>query len=311
MKLPQERPKTIPTILGLGLLFTAIFLGLAIFFYNQEFKKRIDLINGAKNIQIVNISDTSATIIWETSSETRSLLLWGKDGNLSNSVNDDRDQGSIKPHQVHIHTLKNLASESLYEFQIKNNNSLSKKFSFKTARSLPSQTEGLVKSSLANKPIVGKILDPSLEPTQEALVLLSLNQAAPIATVTSTAGNFILPLADLRSEDLNNYLTIEDRLPAQLKIYKNNRATKAKIILPLNDPLTAIILGQETDLTQGTNSAVVKKNPIDLNGDGKINAVDLSIIIANLGKRGDNLADLNSDQIVDQKDLDIISKALK
>lgn len=311
MKLPQTKIKTIPTILGLGLLFTAIFLGLTIFFYNQEFKKKIDLINSPKNIQIVNISDSSATIIWETATETTSSLLWGKDKKLNSSVSDDRDQTELKPHQVHIHTLKNLDSDTLYEFQIKNNNSLSKKSSFKTSKRLLSQTESLAKISLVNKPIIGKILDQSLEPTKEALVLLNLSQASPLATVTSTAGNFILPLVDLRSTDLNNYLTVENSLPAELKIYKNNRVTKAKIILPLNEVLPPIILGQETDLTHATSSAAVKKNPIDLNGDGKINAVDLSIIIANLGKRGDNSADLNSDQIVDQKDLDIISKALK
>lgn len=308
----QQTPKTIPTILGLGLLFTAIFLGLTIFFYNQEFRKRVDFVNAPKNAQVVNISDSKATVIWETNIETTGSLVWGKEGNLSNITLDDRDQKDQKVHQVHIVTLRDLSEEVTYEFQIKNNGSLSKALSFKTGKKLPTQPETVSKKGgLTNKPVIGKILDPNLEPTKEALIVLNLTEGSTQATVTSTAGNFILPLVDLRSKDLDNYLIVENNLPGQLEIYSNNQVTKAKITLPLNGSLPPIILGQQTDLTQSSRSATIKKNPIDLNGDNKINAVDLSIIIANLGKRGNNLSDLNADQIVDQKDIDIISKALK
>ncbi len=312
MKKNLSSVKTIPTILGLGLLFTAIFLGLTIFFYNQEFKRRIDRINAPKNIRVVNITDTKASVIWETSLETTGSLVWGKEKNLNFTTFDDRDQSDQSTHQVHIVTLKDLSQETTYQFQIKNNNSLWPVASFKTGQKLSLQPETLLKKGvLANKPIIGKLLDPNLEPTSEALIVLSLNEGSLQATTTSTAGNFILPLVDLRNRDLDSYFIVENSLAAQLEIYKDNRVTKAKITLPLSENLPPIILGQDADLTKSSSQETIKKNPVDLNSDNKINAVDLSIVIANLGKRGANLADLNNDQIVDQKDLDIISQALK
>ena len=45
----------IPTLLGLALLFTATFLGVAIYLYNQEVDKKIRTSLEPQNINIINI----------------------------------------------------------------------------------------------------------------------------------------------------------------------------------------------------------------------------------------------------------------
>ena len=50
----------------------------------------------------------------------------------------------------------------------------------------------------------------------------------------------------------------------------------------------------------------VVSKPGDINGDGAVDELDLSVIMASWGQTGTNVADLNDDKIVDELDLSIL-----
>lgn len=319
----------IPTLLGLGLLLIAIGLGIFLYYANQGITQSAtaEIVN-PKNIQVVNITDTSATVIWETDTPSTGLISWGDTQDLGNSQNDIRDTSSPLPHLTHFVTLNGLNPRTTYFFKVRSNLSFfpDKDLQFKTASPDTSQDK------FSNKAIFGVILDTNLQPIDEALVVLKSSQTADLATVTTSAGNFLLPLVNLRTKDLSQNFLISDKLPAQLLIYSKRGTDTSSFTLPLDDkPFPKIILGQDNDFTQltatfsaqlTTNSegqaspSAQVSNPFDINKDGAVNTYDLSILMQSFGKKaGDpgfnKAADLNGDGVVNQFDLSILKKALR
>lgn len=315
----------IPTLLGLSMLAVAIALGVLLYFLNH---RTAPVQNSQavepKNIQVVNVSDTSASIIWQTDSPSDGLVSWGETSDLGSSQNDLRDNDQPTPHLVHMVTLNSLNPSSTYYFKVRSNLSFypEENLSFKTTPSDSSEDK------LSNKTVFGVILDTNLSPIDEALIVLKTDQTSDLATITTSSGNFLLPLINLKTKDLSNNFIIGDKLAASLLVYSKRGLDTVKFTLPLEDkPLPKIILGQDNDFTAltATISAQLKSteaspsanvNPFDINGDGSVNTYDLSILLQNFGKKySDPLfnkgADLNSDGIVNQQDLDILKKALR
>lgn len=315
----------IPTLLGLILLIATLGVGIIFYNYQQNLQKISNPEIPPKSINVVNITDNSATIIWLTSLQTTGLLTWGNSPNLGNSQPDDRDKGDPKKHFVHFSTIKDLNPETDYYYKVRSGlffypDSVLK---FRTAKKLPddkfkADTPGI-------KPIIGVVVNLDQTPVDEALVTLKLPGAADLSTLTTTAGNFILPLTSLYVSSFDDLFPINQLTPAKLIVSRADLKSSVRLNLPMGDsPLPQkIVLGQDLDLLEqtATMSGLEKmatesggpKNPYDLNHDGKVNAHDLSILLDLLGKtihdkdyRKD--ADLDHDGVIDQKDVDLMKQ---
>lgn len=298
----------IPTILGFGLLVTALFLGLAIYFYNLELNKHLIRNYQPQNIKIVNLTDHSAAITWQTSVETTGAIAYQQQYSTHFSM-DDRDNNVPRNRLTHFITLKELLPDTTYNFKVKSSSVTyaNKGFVFKTAK-LPGNED----NKILVKPIIGRILEPNLEPVKEALVYLDLPGATPLGTFTSVEGNFVLPLSDVRKADLSSVFNLTQDSLASLHITRGEVLSDASIKVPSQvNAYPPLILGQAADFTSIRTDFLTNSNKFDLNKDGKVNAVDLSIVILNMGKKGENPADLNQDKIVDKKDLELVQKSLK
>lgn len=310
----------IPTLLGLALLITAIALGSMIYLYQQNLDQKDQSLFSPKKIEVLNISDTSVTIVWQTDSKTTGQIIYGPSQTLDKTQTDNRDKKEIREHVVHFVTLKDLKPDTKYFYQIKSSNFLfpKKPLDFKTAKTIENSTE-----TALNKPIQGTVLNINLNPIDEALVFLKIEDASDLATFSSTAGNFIIPLTDLRTRDLGSYYQITREIPASLQIVKGDLISSVEITLPLNQILPPLTLGQNINLKDfiASESSRVKKqkelespelvNKFDLNFDGKVNSLDLAKVIDLYNsKQKDKKADFSQDGVIDQKDIDIISKAL-
>lgn len=73
-----------------------------------------------------------------------------------------------------------------------------------------------------------------------------------------------------------------------------------------NDGYGTDILKEITPTTLTLLKPKSKKDIADINGDNKVNLIDVSILIANLGTKKDGRYDLNNDGKVDMKDLSIL-----
>ncbi len=310
----------IPTLLALAMLLTAIILGVTVYSYRQEKINSNRQLFTPKNIEVVNVFENSATVAWETDNPTSGEVLFGISG-LDQTSKDDRDLDNPQPHLIHFVTLKNLSPGTRYFFKVKSDNFLYPKDLNQFNTASPQIDKN--KTQDPTPALIGTVLEPSLKPIDEALVFLKVQGATRLASVTSVAGNFILPIKELRTSDLKQSFDLSKKVVADLIIVRKEISSDFKISLPLKyGLLPPLILGQSFDLSTylatasgklqtKESSASASQNVYDLNGDGVINSLDASLVYQNFGKKPKNKnADFNKDGVVDQKDVDIFLKEL-
>lgn len=309
----------IPTLVGIALIAALIGSLVLWFFYRENSEEdKIEI----SDLQTANISGDSATILWQTNSPTIGQILYAETENLKQTAPDNRDFKNPLQRFTHFVTLKNLKPNTRYFYKVKNNNSLmpEKALEFKTANFKPS--EDLDFSFL--KPIRGTILNTNLNPIDESLIFLEIPEAQNLASFSSTAGNFILPLKLVLSKDGAKIFNIPQDTEATITVKKGKLESKVKILISDSTVnLPPIAIGNNLDLSSYVQAPITaisfgQESPVslDFNSDGIINSLDLAIL---RGKAGTNSVlsieerqkfDINSDGIVDQRDVDTFSKTL-
>lgn len=296
----------IPTILGLGILVVGMVVGIFLTTQKQSalFKTRAGVSAIPKNITIANVSNTSVSIYWQTDEEAPGFIQAGPSNTLGSTFKDDRDLGGPQNHRFHFVTLSNLTPNTTYYYKVNSGSS-----SYPSGN--PSTFKTADTSTASNlQPLVGTILDASMNPISEALVVLSIPGAQSLAAITKVSGSFILPLKDIRDADLSQIEIPASGTSAALNIIGFQARSRINLQLPPdNNVLPPLILGQDLDLVPTPASPSASISKYDLNDDGVTNSLDLSIVLKNFGKNPKNKkADLNGDKVVDQKDVDILNK---
>lgn len=289
----------IPTLLAIDMLLVVIALGLFLYFYYNKTENETKEIYAPAFISVVNKSDTKASIVWQTKVPVQTQVLWGPDLFLG-----FLKKGGLKKDLLHFITLENLSPQTQYFFKIKSDKYTFPKnvLSFKTY----SEVQG---PTLTYKPIIGTILNQSLKPIEDALILLKVEGSEDLATVTSSEGIFILPLKELKEKDSNEPKVLNTEAKAKIIVsFGDQKSTVEVLVPPKNEVLPPIILGQNSDFTNIVQPE--KKNIYDLNSDGQINSLDLAIIRNSFGRQANNPADINEDAIIDQKDVDLVRQKL-
>lgn len=288
----------IPTLLAIDMLLVAIALGLFLYFYYTKTEAESREVFAPSFISVVNKEDTKASIVWKTNIQTQSELLWGPDSFLGFTK-----KGSLKKKLLHFITLENLNPQTQYFFKIK-----SEKYTY-PKKTLSFKTYPEVKGpTLTYKPIIGTVLNQTLKPVSDALVLLKIEGGEDLVTVTSSEGIFILPLKELREKDSNEPKVLNAEADAKIIVnFGDQKSTVDVLVPPKSEVMPPIILGQNSDFT---NIIDDKKNIYDLNDDGQVNSLDLSIVRNSFGRQANNPSDINEDGIIDQKDVDLIRQRL-
>ncbi len=296
----------IPTLLGLGIIILGITGGVYLVLREQAFISQAAPNLTPKNITVTNITDNSVVISWQTNSPAPSFITFGRDNPGEQTALDDRDINVPKSHLTHYVTLKNLLPKTSYKFKVISGKITSELEKFETAAPLTNQT--------GFTPIIGSVLDGG-SPLEDGFVYLSLPDAAIQSSLVKTGGNFLIPLAEIRTTDLSDLYQLTEGAVAKLTIRSNSGESEVLFNLKADsNTLPSIKLGQNIDLTtkEAPASPITDLSKYDLNEDGKINVADNATILQNLGKNPKNRkADLNEDGIVDQKDRDLMTQKLK
>lgn len=312
----------IPTLLGLGVLLVGIAAGVFLVTANQVFKSNAAASSAPKNVRIVNVSDTHVSVSWQTDTPSSGFIQAGTSSTLGTTFRDERDQDLPQKHTLHFATLTGLTPDTIYYYKITSGTLTYPNvnfYSFKTAS---------LASTAAYPALIGQVLNSNHQPIPEALVSLTINGAQELSAITKMAGNFILPLNEIRTQTLEKSFTASSST-ASAKLIIFDGSTRSEITLPFPPkgvPLPPLVLGENLDLTiesspsaqlnlpaatpSATLSGKVKpKITGDLNGDGLVNSLDRIILIQNYGKNPKiKAADLNNDGVVDQKDLGILTQ---
>lgn len=305
-----KKSKRIPTLFALTLLAIALGLAIGIDLYQKKIDQNLKALYAPKKLSIINISDGSLSLTWQTNIPTSGQVIYGLDQNLSESTADIRGDSKYISHYV---TLTKLLPNQTYYYKIKSEDKLYPQ------NPLQIKTGPLLNfTNKTTPPLVGTIVDSSLNPIEDALIYLEVSGASRLGTYATTGGNFIIPLTTLRTKDLVKTFDLTEPSKANLVILKGTQSSKYNISLS-NTPksLPALILGQNLDLTNFQETPTPQALPsqtvkYDLNGDFKINSLDLLTVSQAIGKLPVvKKADLNDDGRVDKKDMDLIQKEIR
>ena len=289
----------IPTILGLGIIFLGIAAGVYLVLHEQTFLSQAVPNLTPQDITFTNITEDSVVVSWQTQTPAVSFISFGQN-NLQEQTNlDDRDTNTPKPHLTHYTTLKNLLPQTSYQFKITSGKKLTDILKFKTAQPPTTQT--------GFTPVIGSVLDGDTA-LSDGIAYLSISGANTQSSLIKLNGNFLIPISQIRKEDLSDIFPIAEETIAKLTILSDKgKATALFKLRPSSQPLPPLILGQDVDFTPSAEELT----SYDLNSDGKINAADNAIILDVISKKTTNKkADLNKDGRVDQKDLNLMAKQI-
>ena len=299
----------IPTILGLGIIILGIAAGVFLTLKEQNIISKASPSVSAQNITLTNISDDSVVISWQTGTPTISFVNLGLKDPSEQTWLDDRDTNPAlgpKAHLLHYVTIKNLLPKTTYQYKIVSGKISSPVSKFETAAPLVSQN--------GFQPVIGSVLDQN-QPLDEGITYLSVSGATTQSSLVKT-GNFLIPLSQVRKLDLSEGLPLSEDTVMKLTVLSpKGEATTLFKLGSFNKGLPSINLGEALDLTATASPSPSPSNQnlekYDLNGDGKLNATDNAIILDVINKKTTNKkADLNGDGVVDQKDLDLMSKQI-
>lgn len=287
----------IPTLLGLGIILTGIGVGVFLVLKEQTFISSASPDTKPFDITFSNISEDSVTVSYQTNAEVTSFVSFGAANPDEQTLLDERDTGKPKPHKIHYVTLKNLTPKTSYQLKITSGKKLSDVLKFETAQPPTVQT--------GFTPVIGSVLDAD-GPVTEGVVYLSIAGAAIQSSAIKSSGTFLIPISQIRKSDLSDTYSLEEGKAGKLTVVSDKGKAQMLFGLKLSsNTLPPIRIGENIDLT------IPQPLIFDLNGDGFVNAADNAIVLQNFGKNFKNeKADINRDGVVDQKDLDLMSKQI-
>ncbi len=295
----------IPTLLGLSIIFFGLVGGVYLVLREQTFLSQAAPNFTPQNVTITNIADNSVVISWQTNSVAPSFITFGQNSPSGQTASDDRDEAAPKPRLTHYVTLKNLLPKTGYQFKITSGKLTSDVQRFETATPLTSQT--------GFTPIIGSVLDGNT-PLEEGVAFLFLPEATVQSSVIK-AGNFLIPLTQIRRADLTDAYQLTEGMIVKLTVKSVKGEANLEFMLRADSsPLPPLKLGESVDLTIQAPSSPASPDPsrYDLNGDGIINTTDYTTLLQNLGENPKNeRADINGDGVVNQQDRDLMSQKLK
>jgi len=240
----------IPTFIAISVMVLALSAGLIFINREQIFKlsAQTDLV--PNNVKVSNITGSSFTVSWITARETGGFLIWGENKNsLNQTVSDEIGTQNY----THFVDVKNLTAGKTYYFKINSAGTL-----YGQDKNEPwSVTTGvtLKEGDSTNPMISGSVVTATGNPAAYALVSINIEGAAPISTFTSVNGNWLIDLKQLRSDDLNNLLPVNNNTLLEILAQAGPLGVaSAQIYAPAAVTTPPIILGQVNDFKNLTLS---------------------------------------------------------
>lgn len=231
----------IPTYLGAILLLLVVMATSWLVNTNTFIKTKASPTYKPENIQITNISDTTATISYTTADLTTGTILYGNSVSLVNVSFDNRDQTLPSAHREHYISLTNLKPETTYYFTInsgdtkyKNNN---EPFSFKTGPHLKNANE--------KKSIQGLALLPNGGYPKEANVFLQTANSQILSTMVGADGKFSLDINSLRDDKLQKYISLQDTDVLDIWVTGDNLVSKITVQMKDSQSIPPITLSNQ------------------------------------------------------------------
>lgn len=239
-------------------LFSVFFVGLTIFFIAQFFFNTANFSKASRKelarMEIANVFPNQATVFWQTEDKRTGWIIYGTQKNQLNRIAlDERDgEKSKKDYITHYMVLDNLRENSQYFFKLVVDNKLIEKdngdpFSFTTISN---------KVEINNlKPTYGKVVNQKSQPIENAVVMLFMNDAYSLSTLSKNSGEWLIPLNYIVNKKTGQLKTIARTDTVRLQIVDENGSTSNITANLLNlSPLSeTIVIGKNYDFLKKNN----------------------------------------------------------
>lgn len=248
--------KRLPTILGLILLTVAIGSIVAAFEFGSKVITYADPQTTPREVRITNVSDTSVSISWLTAKKTSGGVLYTISTG-QHIVSDDRTQlNDSFVSETHHVTLRNLSPLTTYSFYILSNG---KKFDDQGKPFIFTTGPTISDSPPQYEPAYGKIVDINGQPSQEAIIYLTLGQSSELSTTVKLSGEWLIALSKARTKDARAYYSAEAN-DEQIIIVRAGMGKEARAITNMDNdsPVPTMVIGKTYNFTMEKDSQLVK-----------------------------------------------------
>lgn len=242
----------IPSVLGIGLIVIGVVVTTALVKGPSLLQIKAGPSDEPKNIEITNISDSSFTVTYTTDNSTLGTITFGKDPNtLDQTTLDDRDQltQKVNNYSAHSITANSLEPNTTYYFKITSGSKdildNAKPFNVKTGPTISSPPS-------SQNPMSGKALNPDGSIPSDGLVIVNIDGAEKITTYLRKDGSFMIPLNNLRTNDLASYFDLDENTNINIKIKSANLSSSADVMPNQISPVPIITLSNNYEFTEET-----------------------------------------------------------
>lgn len=225
--------KKLPTILGVVILLIGVVAGVFLINSKTVYKIGANIATTPKNVRISNITDTEATITWNTDIETKGFVKWGETQKGLNQVNlDTSDKNSF----VHSTTITGIIPSSTMYFKINSDgqdyDNEGIPWQFETSANKTTKRENLIAT--------GIVLQADGSTPAIAIVSLNIN-GVTLTAITSIEGTFIIPVS--------NYIeTVNATTAIEITVNGGQLGNASAVIYPTHiKSIPVIVLGKSYD----------------------------------------------------------------
>lgn len=248
------KKKSIPTFIGLFVLIFGLAAGLVGIRSTKIFRLGASSDFSPQDVVISNVGGNSFTASWVTGKEALSFVKWGQGANLDKKA----ESANKSPSFTHSVSISGLTPSTSYSFKINSGGSdfddNGKAWTVSVGPALaPPDKTGPDKTDVVS----GSVLTATGAPVKDALVFLS-GGGAILSTTTSQSGNWVIPLSQARTQDLNSYFAVGESTTL-LEIVVNagpSGFATAQVYPQSARPTPPIILGDVNDFKNAPVTSV-------------------------------------------------------
>jgi parallel beta-helix repeat protein len=239
--------KRIPALKGfiakysvyIGICIVLVFVLFGVFIYSNAGQSVIE------NVQVTNLTATSATVTWQTTKPTSSTTYHKKSKSLipllfAKKEVDDRDIDSKNEYKTHHVTIADLDINTEYSFKIQNRLSFTKPYKFTTKE---------VRENLETpRPVYGRVLSQNQESAKDSIVFVYIKneskESEKVSTTLNDSQSWSADIANIASEGSFDLYDTQTQLV--LEIATPNQFTKNLVFdLDKSQPVPDILLSNK------------------------------------------------------------------
>ncbi len=213
-----RKQKRIPTILALLILFAGI--GSAVYFdqSSKTFFSKAEQSAVPTEVHFTNISQSSMSVSWLTSKAVTGIIEVTSLSQDKRTFLDDLDSDNVsRTHTTHYISLSNLTENTLYQIKIISRTGCQNAISCPVYQQ---KTSVKMETGTVLPPAHGTIKSADGNTVEGAIVYLIVGKSLPLSGRTDSLGNYVIPLNNLRSQDLLSRPEIADNDIVQINAFR-------------------------------------------------------------------------------------------